>query len=346
MGYLDFSKRPKGMSRREYAASQYGMNKHDFDFDKRPKGMSKREYAASLYGKRVGSGRSSSGGGGGGRGGTSYRAKKYKASDFVNTKPLEEAYDSAKNIYLGQLTALKPRYEELYKQLEAEKQLMQEKESQQFAEEGTQLKRNLAKRGIATDKSNQFYTDESGRLQKLQNMQSRETALEYAGRRLDIKGAESADERDLSTAVANLDLGKANTITNLITSASQTAAQLNSQEADRALAAAQWEKQFEFTKSEAAANRAAALYRAAKAETKSDNNAYNSSLSSLVASSYSQDEPAPYTRERVSKQLKARFPGLASRVDSDMQKFFPDGWEKYADGGGTRVDIENNEIII
>jgi len=133
-------------------------------------------------------------------------------------------------VYVDQLAALKPRYEELYKQLQELEAITAEKEQQQFGEEKTQQKVNLAKRGVSTDTSNQFYTTEAGKLEKQQNLQSRERALEYSGRRLDVSQAQSADERDLNTAIANVDLGKANTIQQLLTSAKQFTAGMNQTE--------------------------------------------------------------------------------------------------------------------
>lgn len=316
---IDYSQRPSGMSKREYAASILGGSKEDYD--------------SSGNKKSSGSSSSSS---------PSYKPKNYDYKDFVDTKPVTSAFDSAKGVFTDQLVALKPRYEELYKQLEAEKSLVAEKEQQQFGEEKTMQKVNLAKRGVSTDTGNQFYTTEEGKLEKIQNIQSKETALDYAGRRLDIAGAESADNRDISTAIANLDLSKATTISSMITDAKKTAAGLNEQEADRAMQNSQWEKTFAFTKSESAANRSMELYKLARSEANSKDNSYNSALSSLVATAYSSDNPAPYTRERIVKQLKAAYPELASKVDQDINKFFPNGWESQA-GSGAGVKIETGD---
>lgn len=314
------------MSKREYAASILGGSKEDYDSSGNKKSASSSSSKASS--------KSSS----------SYKAKTYDYKDFVNTKPIEQAYSSARSAYSDQLTALKPRYEELYKQLEAEKQLAAEKEAAQFAEEGTQQKVNLAKRGISVNTDNPFYTSEQEKLQKQQNIQSRETALGYAGRRLDISSAQSADERDINNAIANLDLNQANTIENLISSAKQFTANLNQTEKANAykanqdaLANAQWERTFAYTQSKDAADRSLELYKLAKSEANSKDNAYNSALSTLVATAYSSDNPAPYTREKIAKQLKAAFPNLSSKVDQDINKFFPTGWESQASGTGARI---------
>lgn len=316
---IDYSQRPAGMSKREYAASILGGSKSDYDSS--------------------GNKTSSSGG----SFGTTYTPKEYKWKDLVDTKPVEEAFSSARGTYVEQLSALKPRYEELYKQLQAQEELSAEKEQAQFADEKTQQKVDLARRGVSTDSSNPFYAKEADKLTKEQNIQSRETSLAYAGKRLDISGAESADERDINTAIANLDLGKANSITGMINSAKALAANLNSAEADRALQAAQWNKTFEYTQSEDAANRALELYKLAKTETSSKNEAYNSTLASLVTSAYNQDNPPAYTRERIAKQMKAAYPELASQVDTDINKFFPNGWEAGASGGNDTLKIKTDE---
>lgn len=321
---IDYSQRPSGMSKREYAASILGGSKEDYDSSGNKKSASSSSSKSSSS--------------------STYKPTEYKVKDFVDTKGVSESFDKARGVYADQLTALKPRYEELYKQLQESEAITAEKEQQQFGQESTQQKVNLAKRGVATDTSNQFYTTEAGKLEKQQNIQSRERALEYSGRRLDVSQAQSADERDLNTAIANVDLTKATTIESMISSAKQFVAGLNQTEKGRAyqskrdaVADAQWERTFAFTQDKAAADRSLELYKLAKSETNSKDNAYNSALSTLVATAYSSDNPAPYTREKIAKQLKAAFPNLSSKVDQDINKFFPTGWESQASGTGARI---------
>ena len=320
---IDFNQRASGMSKREYAASILGGSKDQYDSSGNKKSTSSSSSKSSSSG------------------GSSYKPKTYDYKNFVDTKPVAGAYDSAKGVFVEQLTALKPRYEELYKQLQASEQLAVEKEAALSAEEQTLQKANLAKRGVATDTSNQFYTTEKGKLVGQQDMRSRETALGFAGSRLDISGAESADTREISTAVANLDLSKATTIASMITDAKKTAASLNSAESEKALQSAQWEKTFAYTKSKDAADKALEMYKLAKSETSSKNNAYNSALSTLVATAYGQNNPAAYTREKIAKQLEAAFPTLKGQVQNDISKFFPDGWESQA-GNGIGIKTEND----
>lgn len=310
---INFDSRPAGMSKREYAASILGGSKEDYDNSGNKKSSGGSSSSSSL---------SSS----------SYKPKSYDYKDFVDTKSVSNSYDSAKNVFTDQLTALKPRYEELYKQLQASEDLAAEKEAQLSANESTQQKNDLAKRGVSTDTSNSYYNTEAGKLQAQQAIRSKETALDFAGKRLDISGAQSADERDINTSIANLDLSKASTISSMITDAKKTAAGLNEQEADRALQNSQWEKTFAYTKSKDAADRSLELYKLSKAESTSNDNAFNSTVASLVSTAYSTSNPAPYTRERIQKQLEAAFPKQGSAIKAAMAKFFPDGWESQAAG--------------
>ena len=314
---IDYNQRPAGMSKREYAASILGGSKEDYD-------SSGNKKSASSSSSKVSS-----------SSGSTYKAKEYKYTDFVDTKPVESAYAGAKETYLTTLTALKPRYEELYKQLEAEKTLAAEKETALAGEEQTLQKSNLAKRGIATDTSNQFYTTEKGKLESQQLMRSKETALQYAGKRLDISGAESADTRDITTAIANLDLSKANTISSMVTAAKNTAANLNSAEASRALESAQWEKTYAYNKSKDEADRALSIYKMAKDESKSKNDSYKNALASIVTDAYTStkkdDYSTPGIRENiVIAQLKTLFPDVSSsQIEKDVNNMMPNGWEAY-----------------
>ena len=336
---IDYNQRPAGMSKREYAASILGGSKEDYNSSGNKKSSSSSSSKVS----------SSSG--------STYKAKEFKYTDFVDTKPVESAYAGAKETYLGMLTALKPRYEELYKQLEAEKTLAAEKETALSAEEQTTQKANIAKRGISTDTSNQFYTTEKGKLATQQNMRSKETALGFAGKRLDISGAESADTRDITTAIANLDLGKATTISSMITAAKTQAASMNQAEKGKeyqskrdAIADAQWEKIFAYTQSKDAADKAMELYKLAKSESSSGDKAYNSALSLLVAEAYSttgkDDYSTPGIRENIARQLKAAFPKLESNIDKDIAKFFPNGWESQATGTGKNANASEVKKVM
>ena len=321
---IEFNARPAGMSKREYAASILGGSKENYSDSGQPKS------AGSSSSKTKNSSVSTP------------KVKEVKFTDLVDAKPIEQAYGAAKETYLGTLTALKPRYEALYNQLEEEKTLAQEKETALAGEEKTQQKVNLAKRGISTDTDNPFYTTEAGKLTKEQTTRSKETALQFAGKRLDISGAESADTRDITTAIANLDLGKANTIQGLISTAKTAAANLNSAAAERAAQQSQWERTFAYTQSKDAADRALEMYKLAKSEAKSGNDAYNTTLSTLVASAYNPKDGkiAPYTRENIAKQLEAAFPKMGSQIKTDIEKFFPNGWEQSA---GTTVDNKAQE---
>lgn len=309
---IDFNARPSGMSKREYAASILGESKENYSGSGQPK-------SASSSSSKSSSSKTSS----------ISTPKEVKYTDLVDTKPIEKAYGAAKETYLGSLTALKPRYEALYAQLEAEKGLAAEKETALSATEQTQQKVNIAKRGISTDTDNPFFTTEAGKLSKEQNTRSRETALQFAGKRLDISGAESADTRDITTAIANLDLGKATTIGGMIATAKQAAGSLNSAAAERAIQQAQWEKTFAYNKSKDEADRALDMYKLAKSEMTSKNDAYNTAFASLYADAVNpKDGIIPdYTRERIQNQLEIAFPNLKDQITKDIAEKFPNGWE-------------------
>lgn len=298
----------------------------NIDFSKRPHGMSKREYWSSITGRpkeEFPGYHSRSSGGGGGYGRHSYR-------EFLNIEPITKAYDQARQTYLQELQALKPRYEALYNQLENEKNLAMQGQKQLSAEELALQKRNLAKRGIAVDQSNQFYTDEADKLKKQQLLREQETALDYARRRNELATAESADRRDFATAISNLDISKANTIQDMINKARSFANIANREERlarQQEFENAMKQKIFEYNKSKDEADRALQMYKMARNSIKSGDKAYRTALSSLVATAYSTPNPAPYTRERIAKQLEAGFPDQKERIRRDISKFFPNGWE-------------------
>jgi hypothetical protein len=321
---IDYSQRPSGMSKREWWAEQTGNDKYEY-----PGSSDKEENSSS----------------------SSYKPKTYDYKDLVDTSGLEKSYSEAKSVYTEQLASLKPRYEELYKQLQAEKELAGEKAEAMSAEEIAQQKRDIAKRGVAATDDNQFYTTEKGKLEKEQDLRDREMELDFAGSRLDISQAESADTRDFTTAIANLDLSKANTITDLISSAKQTAAQLNSSEADRALQSSIWEKQFAYTKSKDEADRALDLYKLSKNESLVKDTNYNNAKASLITNAYTttikDDYSKPGIRENIVKQLQIAFPDIpADKIEADVGSQMPNGWESSAFASPVvKKDAEGNSFI-
>ena len=336
---IDYSQRPSGMSKREYAASILGGSKEEYDSSGNKKSASSSSSKSSS--------KSSS----------TYKPTEYKVKDFVDTKGVSESFDKARGVYVDQLTALKPRYEELYKQLQESEAITAEKEQQQFGQEQTQQKVNLAKRGVSTDTSNQFYTTEAGKLEKQQSLQSRERALEYSGRRLDVSQAQSADERDLNTAIANVDLGKATTIESMISSAKQFVAGLNQTEKGReyqskrdAVADAQYERTLAFNKSEADANRALDIYKLSKQESLLKDEAYNTARASLISTAFSSTEKGDFSnpgqRENIIKQLQISFPNLSSeKIKNDVMNQMPNGWENSAFANPVAIE-KNGKVLI
>lgn len=319
---INFDQRPSGMSKREYAASILGGTKDQYDDSGNKKSTSSSSSKSS-------SSKSDS---------SVYKAKSYDYKDFLDTSRVESAFSGAKDTFLGQLTALKPRYEELYKQLEAEKQLSAEKEVALAGKEQTQQKVNLAKRGISVDTDNPFYTTEAGKLEQEQGTRAKETALQFAGKRLDISGAQSADERDLSTAIANLDLNKATTIESLIEKATNLAETRNSQEKNLEYqskrdikADEQWEKTFSYTQSKDAADRAMELYKLSKSTSSSNNNAYTSDLGTEISTALTGGYgTGSGIRENIVSILTSKYKGKvdAETIKNDVFGQLGNEWEK------------------
>lgn len=238
------------------------------------------------------------------------------SSFMVDTKPIEKAYSTATESYLTELSALKPRYEQLYQQLEAQKVLQAEKDTALSAEEGTLQKQNIAKRGIAVDDTNQFFTGERSKLQVQQNVRDRETALGFAGKRLEIGGAESADTREINTAIANIGLSKANKIADIVDRNKTT---LYNLEKDKK-AKEQWEKTFAYTKSKDEADRALEKYKANQtASTATTGGSVLADIQDVLLKSRGKDgkiDPGKYLEERSNYLRKVKG---ASVTDYDKQ---------------------------
>ncbi len=318
---FDYSNRPHGTSRREYWAQQTGQSKENY------KKLSKRERWSAITGQSkenyVNNNNNSTQQTSDTFNQQQPQQQQTTYKDFFNPSGVNKVYDNAKKTYLSELKALTPRYEALYKQLESEKQLSQQQNQNLSGEELAQQKRNIAKRGIAVDNSNQFYTTQENKLKEKENQRAQATDLSYAGKRLDISGAESADKRDFSTTIANLDINRQNTIENMLRSAKSESASMNQNSIKNEM----WNKTFNYNKSKDEANRALRIYEESRKINKGSSNRYNTALSSLVADAYSKPNPAPYTREVISKELESAFPRESSKIKSDIKKFFPDGWE-------------------
>ena len=251
---------------------------------------------------------------------SSSKSSSSKSSDYssfmVDTKPIEKAYNTATESYLTELSALKPRYEQLYQQLEAQKVLQAEKDTALSAEEQTLQKANIAKRGIAVDDTNQFYTGERTKLQGQQNVRDRETALGFAGKRLEIGGAESADTREINTAIANIGLSKANKIAEIVDRNKTTLYNLEKDKKARE----QWEKTFEYTKSKDEADRALEKYKASQtASTATSGGTVLADIQDILLGSRGKDgkvDPGKYLEQRANYLRKVKG---ASVSDYDKQ---------------------------
>ena len=140
-----------------------------------------------------------------------YLAKKAAESEQRKTQVMG-AYDAAKAKYAEMLTGLKPRYEALEKQLAEEKSIELGKETQLVGTEQTGLKRSLAGRGLEVNEADEFYRGEAGKLGAQQDIRRRGIESGFAGRALDIQGARSQDERNITASLAGLDVDAANAL--------------------------------------------------------------------------------------------------------------------------------------
>jgi hypothetical protein len=323
--------------------------------DRTVKGQSDREYWASITGQDK---KNFPGSGGGGSSSSKssgsssnldsvmdgYKAKKFNYNEnSAITSPVNSAYDAAKKTYLDMLPALKPRYEELYAQLEAEKGLAAEKNAQLSGEELSANKKALAARGVEVTSANQGFTAEEGKLKSLQATRDQETNLGFSRERLNVAGAEAADTRDINSAVAGLELDRAKTINDIVTNDKnfqygifrdsvaddQWKRSMNYNVIKDKNAEQQWKMTFQATQDNAAADRSLEYYKLAKSTVDSKDTKYNDAMASIVSSAYSGTlGKQEGLRENLRDQLIAQFPGMETKINEDIyKKFFPAGFE-------------------
>jgi len=318
----------KGQSDREYWAGITGQDKKNYPGSGGGSSSSKKSSSGSDFDSVM----------------DGYKAKKFSYSENPTvTQPVNAAYDSAKKTYLDMLPALKPRYEELYAQLEAEKGLAAEKNAQLSGEEISSNKKALAARGIEVTGANQGYVSEENKLKSLQATRDQETNLSFNRERLNVVGAEAADTRDINSAIAGLELDRAKTINDIITNDKnfqygvfrdsvaddQWKRSMNYNVIKDKKAEQQWKMTFQQTQDNAAADRALEYYKLAKSNVDSKNTKYNDTMASIVSSAYSGTlGKQEGLRENLRDQLVAQFPEMESKINNDVyKKFFPDGFE-------------------
>lgn len=226
------------------------------------------------------------------------------------TSDIKSAYKSAKKEYTSMLPALQTRYQDLYTQLGNEQRVAQGQNVALSGVEQTSLKSTLAKRGLDVNADNPYFATEANKLTGNQNLRAEATDVQYAGQRANTALDETKSMLTVKSALADLAVSKSRDLT----------------------AAKQWKKTFDFTKSEAEANRALEIYKAAKSSAGSGSKTgdkYKSALASMVASTYSGELGSQQgLRENIRDTLLAQFPEYEKQIQTDVyDKFFPAGFE-------------------
>ena len=90
---------------------------------------------------------------------------------------LSSSYGDAANAYLSMLPALQVKYQNLYNELEAEKQNALANNAALSGTEQTQQKSDLAKRGIEVSGDNSYFTTEQNKLLANETARDQTTAL-------------------------------------------------------------------------------------------------------------------------------------------------------------------------
>ena len=273
---------------------------------------------------------------------------------------INKAYEEAKKTYLDFLPSLRPRYDELRKQLAESQAITLQKEEKMAEEEQAQLKRNVARKGLEVSGENQFYTGEKAKLAEQEALRERETRLGFAGKRLEIETAESQDIRDIRSMVAGLSIDQAKALRAITEynkefeyramrdkvadkqwKESFTYQKMRDRIADKQWkksfsyqkkldkeAERQWKKTFAYTKDKDTADRALAYAELAKKYLgKTDK--YSKDLASYVGLAYS----GKLSREAVIKMMMTSHPDKESQIRRDIYgKLLPDGWESEIKG--------------
>jgi hypothetical protein len=221
---------------------------------------------------------------------------------------IKKAYKSAKSEYTSMLPMITSRYKDLYSSLANESELTRQNNASLSGVEQTSLKSTLAKRGLSVDNSNPYTVGEANKLSANQNLRQSTSDAGYEEARANTALNETNAVMGVKSALANLTVSKSQDLT----------------------AAKQWKKTFEFTKSEAAANRALEIYKATKSGSGSSNNSYKSALATAVSTAltggYGKNEGI---RENIAAILNAKFGDKVSidTINKDIGNAMPNGWE-------------------
>jgi hypothetical protein len=140
-----------------------------------------------------------------------WRNKSKVESEQTRTQ-VSDAYKSAQDKYSKILSDLNPRYVALEEQLAKEKEQSLGEDVALAGTEQTNLKRNIASRGLEANTGNEFYNTETTKLGGQQQFRRQGVLNTYSRKALEIATARSQDERDIVTAMAELDVKSAEAI--------------------------------------------------------------------------------------------------------------------------------------
>jgi hypothetical protein len=198
-------------------------------------------------------------------------------------QPVSASYDAAKNTYLGMLPALQVKYQNLYNQLEAEKQNALAQNAALSGTEQAQQKTDLAKRGLEVSNDNSYFANERNKLLANETSRDQTTALGYTGKEVDLSGQATTESQGIADKIANLNVEQAKAVQSIVdtTNSMKQAQKFHddaiSQAKDAAKASLKasnqaqknWTKDFNYRQTVDAANRALDYYKTNIAQTDS-----------------------------------------------------------------------------
>jgi hypothetical protein len=265
-------------------------------------------------------------------------------SQITGYSGVDSAYEEAKRVYQEMLPSLNVRYSDYLNQLAGEQSVAQQRNQQLSTAEEIAQRNEIAKRGLDVSTGSTFYANQANKLREGQNLRATETDLAFSRERLSTEAQRAQEENAIRSAIAGLTTEQANNLYNIIdTEKSRIAQVLEGAQADSQfmysanyqkerdkIADSQWQQTFDFTKSEAAADRALEQARLALSGQGTESN-YAKDVLSLVENAYSSPNKYPYMRESISRYLEEKYPSQKDTIKEDIKKYFPDGWENKGD---------------
>ncbi len=219
---------------------------------------------------------------------------------------VDKSYDEAIGVYKDMLPSLKPKYDAIVASIDQEKAAALVEDTALAGKEDQALKARVASRGLDVNTGNSFFTTQDNEQQALQNSRAYGTGAKFETLKATTRGEQVSNENTIKSAISTLLTQKG------------TAKQ----------AQANWQATFDFTKSKDAADRAIELRKLALSEANTGNNKLNSDISTMVGSAYAGGFGTNNgIREIITAQLAAKYPGQEKKIQSEVEKFLPNGWE-------------------